>query len=489
MAEEQYYFSYFAKIRYRPNVPVIVVVFQDITNNIFMRRAWLLPVLFFCFHFAFAQEGSFTDHGFIPDAVHVSAEFQSMIYNDGYVLVATSDGIWKNQLETKEWSRSGLEGRDISAIYRHPEIAGRFFAGAYSDGTDTSRTLYISEDGGATWVAAEAGLYDDENDVYENYVSFAARPGNPQHIYANTDGGATIAVSKDGGGHWARMNYLSSGYFGYQSCIAFIPGDQTHIFQGSENPLDDAWLGSYDIDDADPVLLDNYIRLVGIETWSNRRPTQLQAHNYTGKNLYIGNEGALSKVTGSTHKFIYKSDGEADKPYSYIYGIWVDPADTNHLLFGGSLNSATQPMQLYETHDEGITFHRFADMFDLANPQVCEIIDTDPYPAILLDDVSADKVKLIVYKPDGTGIAGGHIPDGYIIINPVPVHNELSIAYSPAFKFKKLSLSLINSNGQILWTQDAGTINKIDMTGYAPGVYYLRFNADGRTTGKKIIRL
>lgn len=276
-----------------------------------MRQICILfPVLLiYCWaNLALAQGGTFTDHGFIPAEVHVPAEFQSMIYNDHRVFVATSDGIWKNDLATREWSRSGLDGKSISAIYRHPAIPDKFFAGVYSDNTDTFKTLYISADGGTSWTAAAAPVYDSVGNVYENYVSFAVRPDHSGHIYANTDGGATIAVSTDDGEHWARMNYLSSSYFGYQSCIAFLPGDAGHIFQGSENPLDDAWLGRYDIDAADPVLLDNYVQLIGISTWSNRRPTQLQTHSYTGGNLYVGNEGALSKVTGTAHKFIYKSE-------------------------------------------------------------------------------------------------------------------------------------------------------------------------------------
>ena len=56
--------------------------------------------------------GSFIDHGYISVSVS-SSPFQTAIYNDGFVLVATDDGIWKNNLSTKEWTRSGFEGKPI----------------------------------------------------------------------------------------------------------------------------------------------------------------------------------------------------------------------------------------------------------------------------------------------------------------------------------------------------------------------------------------
>ena len=43
--------------------------------------------------------GEFIDHGFIPASVaagNVASEFQSMIYHNGHVFAATTDGIWKN---------------------------------------------------------------------------------------------------------------------------------------------------------------------------------------------------------------------------------------------------------------------------------------------------------------------------------------------------------------------------------------------------------
>ncbi len=344
-------------------------------------------------------KGSFTDHGFIPASVaagFIASEYQSLIYNNGHVFAATTDGIWKNNLSDGQWSRSGLDGKVITAIYKHPEVENKFFAGIRSD--NKMKTLYISNDGGISWEAATKPVYDTYGSRYEEYMCFAARPGHPNHIYANLDGGSTIAVSTDGGNNWTRMNNMEYSYFGYHSNIVFMPNNPNNIFQGSEAPLDYAWLGRYEIDHADPVQLQNFITIIDYTTWSNRRPNQLKAFTHSPGNLYIGQEGALSKVTGSTNQFIFSRE-VGEFPYSYIYGVWVNPSNPEHILFGGGLSHIEQPMQLFETMDEGKTIHRFLEKFGLENPVVVDIVQTEKFPAILLHDRGADKVKLILYIP------------------------------------------------------------------------------------------
>jgi hypothetical protein len=346
------------------------------------------------------SKGTFIDYGFIPAPVDASqniAGFQTVIYNDNYVFVATSDGIWKNNLSTKTWSRAGLEGKKITAIYKHPTIANKFFVGVKSDYSQTLKTLYISNDGGITWQEGNNLIYDSLDNHYENYVCFAVRPNNPNHIYANLEGGTMLAISTDGGMNWQRMNNETESYFGYQSNIVFLPNNANAIYQGSENPLDSAWLGKYDINTTNPVLLSNFSKIIDMDVWDNRRPNELQTYPYTGNSIYIGLEGALAKVTEGNNKFIYKSENN-NFPYSYIHAIWVDPNDSKHLLFGGDQNGGGD-MNLYETYDEGTTIKRFTDKMGFDTPNVREIISTNSYPAIVICDTEANKVKLYLYKP------------------------------------------------------------------------------------------
>lgn len=346
------------------------------------------------------EAGGFLDYGFIPASVSAGpdvAEFQSLVYNKGYVFVATSDGIWKNDLANAKWSRAGLKGKTVTAIYRHPEVENRLFAGVGSDGHTSSKTLFISDNNGKDWRAATHPIYDQQEKRYESYLCFAARPGFPDQIYANLEGGTTIAFSADGGNTWTRMNNMEYSYFGYQSVIAFLPNDPNTIYQGSEAPLDFAWLASYEINPDNPIMLGSYSTIVNHEIWGNRRPNQLKAFAHSPGTLYVGQEGALSKVVGNTSEFIFKKE-DYESLYTYMYGIWVNPSNPFHILFGGGLNHDEQPMQLYETFDEGETIHRFSKKFGLENPVVVDIVHTDEYPAILLNDQGADKVKLVVYK-------------------------------------------------------------------------------------------
>jgi hypothetical protein len=348
-----------------------------------------------------------TDLGFIPSEVTVGAEFQPMIYINGSLLVGTSDGIWACNISTREWSKHGLQGMNVTAIFKHPEMENRLFAGVSTDYTSNYKTLYISKDGGAKWNAAGSPVYNTQENCYEDIYCFAARPGLPDQIYANLIGGTTIAVSTDCGETWHRFNYLNESYYAYPCNIVFLSGNPDVIFQGAESPLDDAWLGRYDINSNDPVLLGNFTKMVNSSTWSNRRPNELQTYSYTGENIYTGLEGALSKVTGNTSKFIFKYE-QMDKGtssdeslfYTYIKGIWVDPGDTKHILFGGKLNDDVQPMQLYETYDEGASIYRYTDKYEMENLCLLKIVPAGTSPALLFVDYNLKKVKVLLFNND-----------------------------------------------------------------------------------------
>lgn len=348
-------------------------------------------------------EGTFIDHGFIPADVEIRSyitPFQSAIFHNGKVFVATSDGLWKNDLTTKEWSRAGFQGMEITLIYKHPYFEDVLFAGIRSSGDNTVKTLHISEDGGLTWQAVENPL-PLVGGGFENYTCLAVRPGHPQQIFANMEGGAMIAISLDGGMNWERMNYQEEQYLGYTSTIAFLPEDPNHIFQGSENPMDIAWLARYEINDSDPVMLENYTVIVGLKEWGNRRPNEMKTYSFEPHSLYIGQEGALSKLTGESLEYIYRAkDGDENFPYSYIYAIWVNPENPKHLIFGGSVNYSEQLMSLYETSRDGNAVHRFEDKLGFDNPEVIEIVHTDTYPAIIINEMGKKRVKLFLYDFD-----------------------------------------------------------------------------------------
>ncbi|WP_439585759.1 WD40/YVTN/BNR-like repeat-containing protein [Dyadobacter bucti] len=352
------------------------------------------------------QPGTSTliDHGYIPVAVQghsdfASNEFQMAAYNDNFIFVATTDGLWKNNLLTKEWSRSGFDGKKVSCVFRHPTVPNRLFAGVVPAENSDEKSLYISGNSGASWNPAKSPVYNDLDKRYETYVSMAVRPNNPDHIYANLEGGTMIAVSTDGGTNWKRMNNEPESFYGYRSNIVFLPENPGQIFQGSENPLDDAWLGRYDINATEPVLLTNFTKVVDRSVFGNRRPVQLVTNAYTVNSIYVGQEGALSKVTGTTAKFIFKAEEEGSKfPYAYIYGIWIDPKDTNHILFGGAVNGDQASLCLFETFDEGKQISLVSENWISATSQLTSVIATNTDPAIVVFDPATEKIRLLLYK-------------------------------------------------------------------------------------------
>ncbi|GAB3279409.1 hypothetical protein GCM10027347_54110 [Larkinella harenae] len=322
------------------------------------------------------------------------------VYHNNFVFVATSNGLWKINLQTKQWSISGFAGQKVSCIYKHPTQDNKLFAGIVPNEQTNEKSLFISNDGGVSWTAANSPIFDKLNNQYETYVSLAVRPAHPDHIYANVEGGSMIAVSTDGGNHWKRMNNETDSHWGYRSTIVFLPDNPNQLFQGSENPLDDAWLGRYDIDGQDPVRLTNFTKVVNRNVFGNRRPVELQTNAYTGNSIYVGQEGALAKVTGTTTQFIVKVEEDDPKfPYTYFYGIWIDPADPHHLLFGGAVNGPQTSLSLFETFDEGKQITPVAADSTLASAQITKILATPSYPAIVLYDPIREKIRLFLYKP------------------------------------------------------------------------------------------
>lgn len=430
----------------------------------------------------FAQNAIFTDHGFIPDTdITIISPFQTAVYHNGNILIATTKGVWKNNITTQVWENVGLQDKIITFIYKHPTIPGKIFAGALIDANNTT-PLFISNDGGSTWTAAGNGA-----EVLSNIV---ARPNNPNQLYAGTYYGYNFMISTDGGNNWVYFNNGSGGAIGYPVTLAFLPSNSTQLFYGSENPLDNAELDRYDINTSYPTQLDNLTTIVDNTIWSNRRPDKLQTYSYTGNYVYVGQEGALSKVnTDNTNDvaFIYKSNGEPEKPYTYIYAHWVDATDMNHLVFGGNINGDnTGLMQLYETYDEGTTFHRYTNLFGLTAPMIRDIVEIDAGKlAIIIKDQYANTVKLLVMEPSALSL-GRNSLQNLIKLYPNPTNDFVII--SSYFTSREMSFEIYNSLGQLIENKtQIPEDKKIYVKNFSEGIYYFKFFMSDKIIVKSVI--
>lgn len=344
------------------------------------------------------------DLGELPAKVEVAYGFKPAVATSEKVVIATNDGVWEFNTTTSKWARLGLDGKEVTLVYAHPQDANLLFAGINTNVHEGGKSLFRSEDAGKTWIAVETPIYNIWDEKYEIYFDLVVRPNFPNHIYANMSG-TTIAISTDKGKNWKRTNDKEDSNFGYQSNLVFLPGQPNKIYQGSENPLDFAWLGEYEIDASSPSKLGEAKLLVNIDTWSNRRPVELITNTFTGNAIYVGQEGALSKVVNGQSSYIFKVDDEeelsAEKakfPYAYIYGVWVNPQNTNHLLFGGGINGKQETLSLFETVDEGKNIVQFDTKLGMTEPFIHKILHTGSGPLILVSDLSTNKVKLFKYN-------------------------------------------------------------------------------------------
>ncbi|HEY0676838.1 MAG TPA: hypothetical protein VGD17_01085 [Chitinophagaceae bacterium] len=344
-------------------------------------------------------QDKFIDYGYVSAVSSVAVVSTAlMVYHQGEIFVASNDGVWKIGLTEKIWRRAGLAGKKVNVLYSHPEIAGKFFA-AIESGGPTEKSLYISADAGVTWQAAASPVFDSRNNIYESFSDIRARPGHPNQIFANLSG-ITISVSKDGGETWNRQNYNTDSYFGINCVINFREGSAGEIYQGAEAPLDHAWLGKYSIDATDPVKLGTLDQFIGKNyEWENRRPNCLETFRSNPGVLYAGLEGALIKIEGTQWKYIFKSTGTDILPYAYITGVWLNPSNKKHIIFGGGVNGTNTSLSLFETYDEGVTITHINDKLGMTDPAVIDIIATENYPAILVrDNGNERRMRLLLYK-------------------------------------------------------------------------------------------
>jgi photosystem II stability/assembly factor-like uncharacterized protein len=111
------------------------------------------------------------------------------------LVAGTTAGVFESDDGARTWTAIGLGQRDLTAVAIDPNDPNRLWAGSVG--------VFVTTDGGAHWTRT-LSLSSSEA-----ISSFADDPGNPDHLFASTDGPATASVhgvleSVDGGVTWVE---------------------------------------------------------------------------------------------------------------------------------------------------------------------------------------------------------------------------------------------------------------------------------------------
>ncbi len=249
------------------------------------------------------------------------------------------DGVYKSTDGGKSWQNMGLpESHHIGRILIDPKNSNVVYVAAlghlYSDNPE--RGLYKTTNGGKTWNKVLEVKKDDGKFI--GVVDVAMSPTNPNTLIAaaydkirrpwtfNEGGeGSGIYKSTDAGKTWKKLsNGLPGGFLG-RIGVAYAPGNSKVVYANVENANVD-----------------------GISTEERRRMLEVgiplkRGQSVDGVEVYRSNDGGESWTKVSP-------DGEdiGGGPGYYYQQVRVDPNDENHVYIIG--------IRVWETTDGGKTW-------------------------------------------------------------------------------------------------------------------------------------
>lgn len=191
---------------------------------------------------------------------------------------------------------------------------------------------------GNGWLVAGATL---PGPVYD----FATAPNGV--VYGDIEG--QIVRSNDAGATWTLVYNQPYDWLYTDGCIIdVVAGDPGKLYQNCKGFWQD-WLIFYDISSSTANPLPDPILSVDSNLIPDRAFGSAIASAGSSDSLYVGMNGGLLWVNGQDWYFIW--DGDPDQQ---VDAIWVDPANSNHLLFGGR-HLTQNKLILMETFDGGAT--------------------------------------------------------------------------------------------------------------------------------------
>ncbi|PPK84687.1 photosystem II stability/assembly factor-like uncharacterized protein [Neolewinella xylanilytica] len=263
--------------------------------------------------------------------------------------VGYGDGVYKSTDGGKSWKNMGLkESEHIANVIVDPTDSDIVWVAAYgpvwSNGGD--RGVYKSTDGGETWEASKqiseyTGCNDLRMDPRDPNVLYAAFHQRQRKVYTYLGGGPESGLYKttDGGATWNQLKGgLPGGDLG-RIGIDVSPVNPDVVYAVVEAP--DGKGGIYRSDN-------------GGASWSKQSGTFTSGNYYQELTCDPVNVDRIFitdtyyKVSDDGGKTV-RNLGELNKHIDN-HAIWIDPADTDHLIVGCDGG-------IYETWDFAGTWH------------------------------------------------------------------------------------------------------------------------------------
>jgi hypothetical protein len=333
------------------------------------------------------------DFGKLPAAASTSSNHTPMVVTDDKIIVGTDDGLWEHpRAHSGDWRQLGLAGVRIFAVRRDPGDSDTLFAAGQPLDDAQASPFYRSDDSGETWIASTAWPVDATDDSTEPFYDLAVAADNSSRLYANL-AGSSIAVSIDSGDTWTLANDETT-VSSDEPCILHVLESQPErLYQGCKLESENAWVATYDIDQDFPFELTRFTYVAGgpDAALGERRPNSFASGTARPDTLYVGLEGSLIAIEDDEFEKLLEVDaGDTDIPYARIKGIWLDPNDEDHLIFGGGVSGTNSELALFETKNHGGDIEQLDEPKALNDPSVEQI-----------QPLGADNLAVLISESDG----------------------------------------------------------------------------------------
>ena len=310
----------------------------------------------------------------VIDNIVVDEANPSTVYVAAWKLDETGGGLWVSRDGGRNWKEAdGLRGQSIRAFAQAPSNPRVLFAGSLVG-------VFRSNDAGASWALISP---PDSKEIHE-IESLAVDPTDPDIVYAGT--WHLPWKTEDGGKNWKN---IKEGVIEDSDVFSIIvdPAKPSAVFLS-------ACSGIYKSENGG----EQFSRIRGIPADARRTRVLMQDPNHH-EVVYAGTTQGLYKTIDGGQSFSAMTG-----PDVIVNDVYVDPADSNHVLL------ATDRGGVLASSDAGATFA--ASNAGFSERKVDALLVDHADPARLYAGVVNDKSYGGVFVTLNGGATWNQIGDG-----------------------------------------------------------------------------